>query len=135
VWFGGWRVNGTLSVSRSIGDEPMSQQLIAVPHLVQHDIEEDDDFIIIATDGLWDVFSPDQASQYVDNWRTEHASDPSEDVNSIIWDDNVSSALVEEAQKANSKDNVSAAVIFLKSHGKGCRNDMYEIVLSKPIED
>jgi protein phosphatase 1L len=33
VWFGGWRVNGTLAVSRSIGDEPMSQQLIADPRI------------------------------------------------------------------------------------------------------
>ncbi len=75
VWFGGWRVNGTLAVSRSIGDEPMSKQLIAVPHIFQHVIEEEDDCIVIATDGLWDVFSPDQVYQFIDKWRKEHTQD------------------------------------------------------------
>jgi protein phosphatase 1L len=55
VWYGGWRVNGTSAVSRSIGDEPLSDFLIAEPSIIAHRLQEDDDFLVLASDGLWDV--------------------------------------------------------------------------------
>jgi len=134
VWFGGWRVNGTLAVSRSIGDEPMSQQLIADPHIFQHTIDEDDDCIIIATDGLWDVFNAEQVYQFIEKWRKEHGSE--NDNRNVDWEENIASELVEEAMKANSKDNVTCMIIFLQRRGTPPRNDMSETVLtSKPVEE
>jgi hypothetical protein len=42
---------------------------------------------------------------------------------------------VEEAMKLNSKDNVTAMTIFLRTRGKTSRSDTSEIILSRPIED
>jgi len=37
-----------MAVSRSIGDEPMSNVLIADPYIFVHEITEDNDFVVVA---------------------------------------------------------------------------------------
>ena len=64
VWYGGWRVNGTSAVSRSIGDEPLSAFLIAEPSITTYKIEAEDDFLVIASDGLWDVLKVNSQTTY-----------------------------------------------------------------------
>ena len=54
-----WRVNGVLSVSRSLGDSSNSEYLSHAPEVFSHEIDFDhDEFFVIATDGLWDWMSP-----------------------------------------------------------------------------
>jgi hypothetical protein len=89
---------------------------------------------------LWDVFTPESAAEFVNNWRKERLQELGQeesdvDITSVEWDDNCSSALVEEAMKLNSKDNVTAMTIFLRTRGKTSRSDTSEIILSRPIED
>jgi len=59
-----YRVNGNLSLSRAIGDlqykthrqlPPEKQMVTAVPEIVQHPRHPDDEFVVIACDGIWDV--------------------------------------------------------------------------------
>mmetsp|Transcript_26325 Transcript_26325/g.73573 ORF Transcript_26325/g.73573 Transcript_26325/m.73573 type:complete len:516 (+) Transcript_26325:196-1743(+) len=55
VFFAGtWRVNGVIGVSRSIGDPPFRDMLIPDPS-VQFEDFGDNDFVVMASDGLWDV--------------------------------------------------------------------------------
>jgi len=54
-------VNGDISVTRSIGDMVLSTKkkmigVIAEPEIHKFYLDNDDEFVIIATDGLWDVF-------------------------------------------------------------------------------
>jgi len=110
VWFGGgFRVNGTMAVSRSIGDEPIGVSMTPEPDIFEHQLTDADDFVILATDVLWDVFSSMEATEFVYNWRTSNKES----------EENVSQALVDEALRRNSGDNITAAVIFLKSAGTG----------------
>jgi serine/threonine protein phosphatase PrpC len=55
------RVLGSLAVARAIGDgqlkEPQRRILISDPEITSFRFQSDDEFIIIATDGLWDVMS------------------------------------------------------------------------------
>ena len=54
---GASRVNGFLAMSRSIGDHHLRPFVIAEPEVSCVERCADDEVLIIATDGLWDVFS------------------------------------------------------------------------------
>ena len=54
LW-GVWRVEGILAVSRAIGDRMLKDYVCADPEFIERTITKDDAYIVIATDGLWDV--------------------------------------------------------------------------------
>ncbi len=58
------RVNGILATSRTIGDGSMKVKsyITAEPEMVHRDIQPGDQYVVLATDGLWDVMSNQQAS-------------------------------------------------------------------------
>jgi len=57
VWAGTWRVCGVLAVSRAFGDRPLKRYVIATPDIKEENLKDDDEFLILASDGLWDVMS------------------------------------------------------------------------------
>ena len=64
VWFGAWRVNGVLAVSRSIGDSHLKHLVIAEPDITRFEIQDDDEFMVVASDGLWDTLSYEEAMEF-----------------------------------------------------------------------
>ncbi|USP76529.1 hypothetical protein yc1106_03803 [Curvularia clavata] len=68
------RVNGNLALSRAIGDFefkksadlPPEQQIVtAYPDVEIHDINQDDEFLIVACDGIWDCQSSQAVVEFV----------------------------------------------------------------------
>lgn len=68
------RVNGNLNLSRSIGDlkykqvpgiSPARQMITAEPDIKQVELNPDDEFIILACDGIWDCLTNEEAVKYV----------------------------------------------------------------------
>lgn len=57
-----WRVQGSLAVSRGIGDRHLKQWIIAEPETKVLKIEHDCEFVILASDGLWDKVTSKQKS-------------------------------------------------------------------------
>lgn len=57
-----FRVNGILATSRTIGDGSMKVKayITAEPEITHRDIQPGDEYVILATDGLWDVLSNQQ---------------------------------------------------------------------------
>ncbi|XP_073130089.1 probable protein phosphatase 2C 14 [Henckelia pumila] len=51
---GAWRVHGTLAVSRSIGDAHLKDWVISEPDTKIIHLKPDMDFLILASDGLWE---------------------------------------------------------------------------------
>ena len=52
------RVNGTLAVSRAIGDlDYKIYGVLALPEVYDEIAQDDVEFIVLACDGLWDVVS------------------------------------------------------------------------------
>lgn len=51
---GVWRIQGSLAVSRGIGDRHLKQWITAEPETKILKIEPDFEFLILASDGLWD---------------------------------------------------------------------------------
>jgi len=68
------RVNGNLALSRAIGDfefkktadlGPEQQIVTAFPDVTAHDITPDDEFLVLACDGIWDCMSSQSVIEFV----------------------------------------------------------------------
>ncbi|XP_044755645.1 probable protein phosphatase 2C 21 [Coccinella septempunctata] len=68
------RVNNGLNLSRAIGDHaykqnaelgPEEQMITALPDIKNLDIEEDDEFIILACDGIWNFMSSQEVVDFI----------------------------------------------------------------------
>ncbi|TPX15722.1 uncharacterized protein E0L32_000056 [Thyridium curvatum] len=68
------RVNGNLALSRAIGDfefkkshelAPEQQIVTAYPDVIVHDLGDDDEFLVIACDGIWDCQSSQAVIEFV----------------------------------------------------------------------
>ncbi|XP_057867559.1 probable protein phosphatase 2C 2 [Cryptomeria japonica] len=58
---GVWRVQGVLAISRGIGDLHMKDYILAEPDTKKIEIESDCEFLIMASDGLWDKVTNQEA--------------------------------------------------------------------------
>lgn len=99
-------LNGQLSVARALGDWHMKSPkgsacpLTSEPELQQILLTEDDEFLIIGCDGLWDVMSSQCAVSITRKELMTH-NDP----------ERCSRELVREALKRNTCDNLTVIVI------------------------
>ncbi|KAI9876719.1 MAG: Protein phosphatase 2C 2 [Pleopsidium flavum] len=68
------RVNGNLALSRAIGDfefkksadlSPEQQIVTAFPDVITHELSDDDEFLVIACDGIWDCQSSQAVVEFV----------------------------------------------------------------------
>lgn len=59
------RVNGVLAVTRSLGDSYLKPLVTGRPFTTSTEITPDDEFLILACDGLWDVVSDSAACKVV----------------------------------------------------------------------
>ncbi|WFD47250.1 protein-serine/threonine phosphatase [Malassezia furfur] len=59
------RVNGVLAVTRSFGDFSMKEFVVGSPFTTSIALEDDDAFLIVACDGLWDVIGDQEAVDHI----------------------------------------------------------------------
>lgn len=90
------RVNGNLALSRAIGDfefkksaelSPEQQIVTAYPDVTVHEIGDDDEFLVIACDGMLSALSPDRCLYNLRSIKLTHRTG--------IWDCQASQAVVE----------------------------------------
>ncbi|CAN7019413.1 hypothetical protein BRARA_F00456 [Brassica rapa] len=105
-------LNGVLAVTRAIGDWELkspfsgssSSPLISDPDIQQIILTEDDEFLILACDGIWDVLSSQNAVSNVRQGLRRHG-DPRQSA----------MELGKEAARLNSSDNLTVVVICFSS--------------------
>jgi protein phosphatase 1L len=64
-YHGVWRVHGSLAISRAIGDGHLKKWVIAEPATKVFKIKPKCEFLILASDGLWDMVSNQEAVDIV----------------------------------------------------------------------
>lgn len=62
---GAWRVHGILSVSRSIGDAHLKDWVLAEPDTKTLNLDRDMEYLILASDGLWEEVGNQEAVDIV----------------------------------------------------------------------
>uniref|UniRef100_A0A182P4N3 PPM-type phosphatase domain-containing protein n=1 Tax=Anopheles epiroticus TaxID=199890 RepID=A0A182P4N3_9DIPT len=106
---GVWRVAGILATSRALGDYPLKEKnlVIANPDVLSFDlVDHRPQFLILASDGLWDTFTNEEAVAFV----RERLDEPHFGAKSIAL----------QSYSRGSVDNITVLVIVLK-------NGRYEI--------
>ncbi|XP_068186964.1 protein phosphatase 1E isoform X2 [Antennarius striatus] len=104
IWFGTWRVNGSLSVSRAIGDSEHKPYICGDADHNIFPLDGSEDYLILACDGFWDTVSPDEAVRVVSDHLLENSGDTTM----------VAHKLVASARDAGSSDNITVIVVFLR---------------------
>ncbi|XP_051138030.1 protein phosphatase 2C 51-like [Andrographis paniculata] len=120
----GERVLGVLATSRSIGDYYLKPYVIPEPEVRVLERTDKDEFVILASDGLWDVVSNDLACQVVRRClfgqirrRTSRRRTAAAAGVSIATSPAAEAAavLAELAMGRGSRDNISVVVVGLES--------------------
>uniref|UniRef100_A0A3Q3WH98 Protein phosphatase 1L n=1 Tax=Mola mola TaxID=94237 RepID=A0A3Q3WH98_MOLML len=65
---GSWRVQGILAMSRSLGDYPLKNLNVVIPDpdVMSFDLDKlQPEFMILASDGLWDTFNNEEAVRFI----------------------------------------------------------------------
>uniref|UniRef100_A0A8C4NH57 Protein phosphatase 1E n=1 Tax=Eptatretus burgeri TaxID=7764 RepID=A0A8C4NH57_EPTBU len=104
IWFGAWRVNGTLSVSRAIGDAEHKPYISGEADCASFSLDGSEDYLLLACDGFYDTVHADEAVRIVGEHLRENDGDPNM----------VAHRLVASARDAGSSDNITVLVIFLR---------------------
>lgn len=106
---GVWRVAGILATSRALGDYPLKEKnlVIAEPDILSFDlIDHRPMFLILATDGLWDTFTNEEAVAFI----RDRLDEPHFGAKSITL----------QSYNRGSVDNITVLIIVFK-------NGRYEI--------
>ncbi|EFJ11497.1 hypothetical protein SELMODRAFT_178013 [Selaginella moellendorffii] len=104
LYLGTWRVGGVLAVSRAFGDSSLKKFVLADPEIQEERITEDVEFLLLASDGLWDVLTNQDAVSMVQ---------------SILDPEEAAKRLTSEAYGKGSADNITCVVVrFLHKNSK-----------------
>ncbi|XP_004488738.1 probable protein phosphatase 2C 39 [Cicer arietinum] len=93
------RVDGRLAVSRAFGDKSLKKHLSSEPHVTVEKINDDAEFVILASDGLWKVMSNQEAVNTIKDIKDARSS---------------AKRLTEEAVNRKSSDDISCIVVKLQ---------------------
>ncbi|XP_057792564.1 probable protein phosphatase 2C 58 isoform X1 [Salvia miltiorrhiza] len=90
------RVDGQLAVARAFGDKSLKRHVSSEPDIAVETIDDDAEFVILASDGLWKVMSNQEAVDSIKTIKDPHAA---------------AKHLIDEALSRKSKDDISCIVV------------------------
>ncbi|CAG2107006.1 unnamed protein product [Medioppia subpectinata] len=112
---GVWRVAGILATSRAMGDYPLKDTnlVIAEPDILTFDLNDiEPKFMILASDGLWDAFTNEDAVTYAKECllRVKQSN------TSVHTAHEVAKSLVLESYRRGSVDNITVILVIFDSN-------------------
>ncbi|XP_047943610.1 probable protein phosphatase 2C 58 isoform X1 [Salvia hispanica] len=90
------RVDGQLAVARAFGDKSLKKHVTSEPDIAVQTIDDDVEFLILASDGVWTVMSNQDAVNSIKAIKDPHAA---------------AKRLVDEALSRKSRDDISCVVV------------------------
>jgi len=124
------RVDGELAVSRAFGDTQFKKNgvVTARPDVKKVDIRGGDDYMVLASDGLFDVMEDSEVVEYVSTHLTGCSKGDVQGVTS-----NASMRLCEHAvSDLHARDNVTAILLRFKLQNKNSSNTSLSTIISQP---
>ncbi|XP_026450370.1 protein phosphatase 2C 77-like [Papaver somniferum] len=123
----GSRVFGVLAMSRSIGDKYLKPSVIPDPEVMFVPRKKEDGCLILASDGLWDVMTNEEACEaarkrifawHKKNGTTDSPCEERGDGGIDLAAQAAAEYLSKLAIQKGSKDNITVVVVDLKPHRK-----------------
>jgi serine/threonine protein phosphatase PrpC len=112
LFYGAPRVEGVLAMSRALGDTGLKPYISGEPRIVEGYPGNENDYAVLACDGVWDVLAPDDVIKIVrtviDPWRA-------------------SEEISKKALDHGSTDNITVIVLDLREYVKGLKRKRMEI--------
>ncbi|KAF1330123.1 Protein phosphatase, partial [Globisporangium splendens] len=100
------RVNGRLAVTRAFGDSELKECVIPLPDVTTHELTPEDEFIVLASDGLWDALPNEQVLSCIHN-------------NSRLSTQEMAKVLVDCAIELGSMDNITVLIVDVRKQPRG----------------
>ncbi|ETI36434.1 hypothetical protein F443_17453 [Phytophthora nicotianae P1569] len=94
------RVAGSISVTRALGQADEKKFITSAPHIASLEIASDDTFLVLVSDGVTDVFSDEELTEFVSKRLAQ--GDKSITIGKMLLD---------EAKAQGSMDNMTAVII------------------------
>ena len=89
-------MDASLAMSRAFGDRKLKEHISSDPDVAIEDVDDDTEFVILASDGLWKVMSNQEAVDEVRDTRDARKA---------------AVKLVDEAVERGSKDDIACVVV------------------------
>ena len=112
ISYGVPRVEGILAMSRALGDTGLKPYVTSEPRIVEGYPGEENDYAVLACDGVWDALTPDEVIEIVRTVVDPRAA--SEEISKM-------------ALNRGSTDNITVIVLDLREYVKGLKRKMMEI--------
>ncbi|MCJ7446052.1 MAG: protein phosphatase 2C domain-containing protein [Methanotrichaceae archaeon] len=106
------RVQGELAMSRALGDNHLKPFVIPEPRIVEGILGSENDFAILACDGIWNVLYPEEAIAFA-----RSSENPLRAANLIC----------RAALERWSTDNITVIVLDIRSYAQTLDNKLFEI--------
>jgi serine/threonine protein phosphatase PrpC len=102
TYWGRWRVEGVLAVSRAIGDVELQPYITSQPEVTTKTIDSRDEYLVLASDGLWDVMENEDVAKFImqNAATTDYLT--------------LAKLLAQEAIRRGTTDNITVLVIDLQ---------------------
>lgn len=113
ISYGVARVQGVLSMSRALGDAQLKPYVTAEPRIVEGYLAKENQFVILACDGVWDVLKQDDVMNMV---------------TSIANAEKAAAAVSTKALDCGSGDNITIIVLDLRPFTKQLKREKMEIM-------
>lgn len=96
-----YRVNGVLAVSRAIGDFALSPHVTWKPEISAYTLQKRNHYVVIATDGIWDVLPNDAVISIVNEYIMKND-----------WK-GIGNKLILQSRRNGSEDNIACMLLIL----------------------
>eukprot|EP01034_Spumella_vulgaris_P036435 gene36435-44940_t len=131
---GVWRVMGNLAVARSIGDRLARPYISSQADVYVRPLTAQDEFVIVATDGVWSEFSSQEAVDYVHtclDWIASSLSTPQKlretiETNRDRLGEGADQLSAEQLRTFLKKD--IAEFLVMESFNNGCKDNLAAVI-------
>ncbi|MCX7857724.1 MAG: protein phosphatase 2C domain-containing protein [Deltaproteobacteria bacterium] len=107
------RVQGVLAISRALGDPSLKPYVIPHPRIVGGFLSEENDYVIIACDGVWDVLEPENVIRIA---------------RSVLDPQDIANRIMKEAMYSGSTDNITVIVVDLRDYTREIKREYMEVL-------
>ncbi|PVH36135.1 hypothetical protein PAHAL_6G004900 [Panicum hallii] len=129
VYINGHRVRGILAMSRALGDRMLRPEVIAEPEITITDRTPEDQCLILASDGMWDVIPNEIACSVARQCLEDGNPAPVDDVPPTAGGEGAAAAAVAESSEPEARCSRAASLLVRLALGRTTWDNVSVVVI------